>query len=195
MRRTRATEFGDFWRSGSPTSVHERLGNAWWAWMVWVNTLEETAECIGQSSSHIQGHNGEVMMPLTLCVRAMLLGYAIECALKGLWVKDGHKIATGGRYVGVTGAKDHDLMQLAKAVGFSLTVAETDVLRRLSKFVRFAGRYPVAKTADEMRPHDVPIIGKVDAGFFSRQDFRTAQSALNKIVSRISGKKRRIRFR
>jgi hypothetical protein len=97
----------------------------------------------------------------------------------------------GGKYVGIAGAKDHDLMQLSKAVGISPTMAETDVLQRLSKFVRFAGRYPVAKTPDEMRPHGISVIGKVDVGFFSRRDFRTAQNTLNKIISRISGKKRR----
>lgn len=162
--------------------------------MAWVLTLEETAECIGQSYSHIQARSGEVVMPLPLCVRAMLLGYAIECALKGLWVKSGHKIVAVGKYVGVAGAKDHDLTQLAKAVGFSPTAAEADVLRRLSKFVRFAGRYPVAKTPDEMRAHGASVIGKIDVGFFSKQDFRTAKSVLNKIVSGISGKKRRVRL-
>ncbi len=191
LKRTLTTEFGDFWHRGSPSSVHERLGNAWWAWMAWVFTLEEAAAYIGQRLSHIEGRNGEVVMPLTLCVRAMLLAYAIECALKGLWVRNGNKIVMGGRYVGVTGAKDHDLMQLSKAAGFLPTMAETEVLQRLSKFVRFAGRYPVAKTPDEMRPQGVSLIGKIDVGFFSKRDFRTTQSTLNKIVSQISGKKRR----
>jgi hypothetical protein len=133
-------------------------------------------------------------MPLTLCVRAMLLGYAIECALKCLWVKKGNKIVANGKYVGVPGAKDHDLMQLSKAVGFLPTMTESDVLQRLSKFVRFAGRYPIAKKPDEMRPHEIPAIGKVDVGFFSKRDFRTAQSVLNKIISQITGKKRRVFF-
>lgn len=160
--------------------------------MAWAFTLEEAAADIGQRSSHIENRNGEVVMPLVLCVRAMLLGYAIECALKGVWVKNGNKIVMNARYVGVTGAKDHNLIQLSKAAGFSPTIVETDVLQHLSKFVRFAGRYPVAKTPDEMRPLEIPVIGKVDVGFFSKRDFRTAQSALNKIICKISGKKRRV---
>ena len=191
MRRTLSTEFGDFWRDGSPSSAHERLGNAWWAWMAWVLTLEDSAAYIGDRSFHIQRPDGEVVMPLTLCVRAMLLGYAIECALKGLWVKKGNKIVQGGKYVGVAKCPDHDLVQLSGAVGFSPTTTETDVLHRLSKFVKFAGRYPVAKRPDEMQPYETPVIGRVDVGFFSKRDFRTAQSILNKIVSLISGKKRR----
>jgi hypothetical protein len=111
LKRARTTEFGDFWHHGSPISIHERLGNAWWAWMAWIFTLEEAAVYIGQKSSHIEHRNGEIVMPMTLCVRAMLLAYAIECAFKGLWVKNGNKIVMGGKYVGVAGAKDHDLMQ------------------------------------------------------------------------------------
>lgn len=192
MRKTLSTEFGDFWKDGSPGSVHERLGNAWLAWMAWVFTLEESAAYIGERSFHIERPNGEVVMPLTLCVRAMLLGYAIECGLKGLWVKKGNKIVQGGKYVGVAKCRDHDLVQLSGAVGFSATVAETGVLRRLSKFVTFAGRYPVAKRPDEMKPYEGSVIGKIDVGFFSKRDFRTAQSILNKIISQISGKKRRV---
>jgi hypothetical protein len=191
LKTTRTTEFGNIWTDGNPKSVHERLGNAWWAWMAWVFTLEETATYIGERSFHIEDRKGEVVMPLALCVRAMLLGYAIECALKGLWVKKGNKIVIDGKYARVAGAKDHDLMQLSKAVAFLPTIAEGDVLHRLSKFVKFAGRYPVAKTPDEMRPCEMSVIGKVDVGFFSKRDFRTAQSILNKIISQISGKKRR----
>jgi hypothetical protein len=102
--------------------------------------------------------------------------------LKGLWVKNGNNIVVNGKYVGVAGANDHNLIQLSKAVGFSPTMAESDVLQHLSRFVRFAGRYPVAKTLDEMRPLEMPVIGKVDVGFFSERDFRTAQSTLNKII-------------
>jgi len=193
LGRTLTTEFGDFWRDGSLSSVHARLGNAWWAWMAWVFTLEESAACIGERSFHIENPNGDVVMPLTLCVRAMLMGYAIECALKALWVKKGNKVVDvkKGKYVGVGKSQHHELVQLSHAVGFSLTMTETDVLYRLSKFVRFAGRYPVAKRPDEMRPYEVPVIGKVDVGFFSKRDFRTVQSILNKIISQVSGKKRR----
>lgn len=165
--------------------------------MAWAFTLEESASYIGERSFHIEHPNGEVVMPLTLCVRAMLLGYAIECALKGLWVKKGNRIVENGKYVGVRKGQDHNLAELSLAVGFSATVTETDVLHRLSKFVRFAGRYPVARRPDEMQPYEESVIRKVDVGFFSKRDFRTAQSILNKIVSRISGKKRRAmpRFR
>ena len=130
-------------------------------------------------------------MPAAFSVRAMLIGYAIECALKGLWVKEGNKVVHDGRYVGVPRAGDHDLVQLSRQVGFSPTKLEAEVLVRLSKFVTFAGRYPIAKIPDPMRPYQRDGFGPVDVGFFSKRDFRTANSILNKVISRISGKKRR----
>ncbi len=117
------------------------------------------------------------------------VGYAVECGLKALWFRKGNKLLRSGGYKGVTGAKAHDLVQLAQAAGFIPTTTETAALRRLSKFSRFAGRYPVARTMDEMKPDELT---QADAGFFSKKDFRLAESILNKIVSEVSGKKRRV---
>ena len=108
--------------------------------------LEDAEVYLGDREVHRE-QDGEVIMPMLLCVRAMLLGYAIECGLKALWVRKGNKLVRDGRYQGVTGANDHDLPQLAQAVGFVPTTAEAEVLRRLSQFSRFAGRYPVARAA------------------------------------------------
>jgi len=100
-------------------------------------------------------------MPSAFGVRAMLIGYAIECALKGLWVKKGSTIVRSGRYVRVPGARDHDLVQLARQVGFSASDLEADVLGRMSKFATFA-----VDTPSRRRP-------------------------INKVITLISGKKRR----
>ena len=96
-----STELGDLSMFGPPGPAHERVGNLWLAWMTWAYALEESASYIRDRSSYAQRRGGEVVMPLTFGVRAMLLGYAIECALKGLWVKSGNKIVQGGRYVGI----------------------------------------------------------------------------------------------
>ena len=191
LRRTRATEIGDFWRDGSPLSVHQRLANSWWAWLLWAFILEDSARCIAQSFSYTERSKGSVVMPSAFGVRAMLIGYAIECALKGLWIKKGNTIVRRGRYVRVPGARDHDLVQLARQVGFSASNLEADVLGGMSKFATFAGRYPIAKTPDAMQPNQLDGFGPVDVCFFSKRDFRTANSILNKVITLISGKKRR----
>lgn len=77
-------------------------------------------------------------------VERMLQGFAVECLLKGLWVKQGNKIVSGGKYVGVTGVRgQHDLLKLAKAVGFAITDEQEDLLNRLTFFIKVAGLYPI----------------------------------------------------
>jgi hypothetical protein len=185
----KTTEFGSIWDAADPAHMHERIGNLWVAWLAWAFVLEDAEVCLGEREVHRELPKGEVLMPMLLSVRAMLLGFALECCLKALWVRKGRKIVRNGKYKGVTGAKDHNLVQLAAAAGFTPTTAERDVLRRLSNFVRFAGRYPVAKTTDEMRPDELT---QADVGFFSKREFRLAESILNKVVAAVSGKKRRV---
>jgi hypothetical protein len=182
-----STEFGSFYDATDPAGMHQRIGNLWLVWLGWASVLEDAEVCLGEREVH-RDRGGEIVMPMLLCVRAMLLGYAIECSLKALWVRKGNELIRNGRYRGVTGAKDHNLPQLAQAAGFIPTATEADVLHRLSKFSQFAGRYPVGKTPDDMKPDSLT---KADVGFFSKKDFRTAESILNKVVSATSGKKRR----
>jgi hypothetical protein len=42
-----------------------------------------------------------------------------------------------------------------------------------------------------MAPREVDGLGKIDIGLFSKADFRTCLSILNKLMTMISGKKRR----
>lgn len=187
QRKRITTEFGSVWDGSDPAGVYERIGNAWLAWLAWAIVLEDAEVYLGQRAVHRE-HKGEVVMPMLLCVRAMLLGYAIECALKALWLRMGNKLIRDGRYRGVTGANDHNLPQLARAARFTPTATEADVLRRLSRFSQFAGRYPVGKTATDMKPDDLT---NADVGFFSKKHFRMAESILNKVISATTGKRRR----
>jgi len=192
-RRLRTVEFGDMWSVGETTvQNHKRWGNHWMAWSYWVYVLEDAARVIGEQAHHDEDRNGNVVMPAVLAVRAMLLGYAIECAMKGYWVKRGNNMVQNGKFIGVPGAgAEHNLVQLAKIVGFTPTQREADVLTRLVKFIRFAGRYPIAKNPEDMAPREIDGLGRVDIGFFSKAGFRTCLSVLNKLMSLISGKKRR----
>ena len=192
-KRLPTVEFGDMWSAGATTSEnHEKWGNHWVAWSYWVFVLEDAARMIGEQAPHSEDRNGNVVMPAVLAVRAMLLGYAIECAMKCYWVKRGNSIVQNGKFIGVPGAgAEHNLVQLSKVVGFTPIQREADLLTRLAKFIRFAGRYPIAKNPDDMAPRQGDGLGKVDTGFFSKADFRTCLSILNKLMSLISGKKQR----
>ena len=108
---------------------------------------EQTPACDENSGESVQNADDRhIDGLLILAPQLMIAGYAIECLLKGIWVKQGNQIVKGdGSYAGVTGASDHDLVQLAQVIQFSLTDQEKDVLKRLSFYVTSGGRYPVPR--------------------------------------------------
>jgi hypothetical protein len=180
-------EFGQIWKPSTPAQSHQRFGNLWLSWVFWMSALDEAQMCLGDRGTHRKGKNGEIVMPTILAVRAMLLAYAVECGLKALWLRKGNQLIVGGKYRRVKGAQDHNLVQLAKVVGFTVSQTDEIVLKRLTRFALFAGRYPVSKTPNDMEPD---TLTQADAGFLSKQDFRTAESLVTKVNAAISGKKR-----
>ena len=93
----------------------------------------------------------------------MLRGMAIECLLKALWVKRGHKLVEDGKYTSVPGAGAHDLVQLAGVLQLTMSDLEKDLLRRLSHFIEYGGRYPVPKNAEKLRLTTSPGGGRAAA--------------------------------
>src|SRR5262245_22288958 len=83
-------------------------------------------------------------------IELMLSGLAVECLFKALWVKRGNRLTSERKYVGIPGAGDHDLVQLAVVVHFTLSDFEKDVLTRLSHFIEYGGRYPIPRNADKL---------------------------------------------
>ena len=80
----------------------------------------------------------------------MLRGFAVECLLKGLWVKRGNRIVDGGEYVGIPGTNQHDLIGLAQAVGQPLTTEQAHVLKMLTVYLTRVGRYPIPRRASQL---------------------------------------------
>ncbi len=94
---------------------------------------------------------------VTVWAEWMLRGFAAECLLKGLWLCQGHQLCIHGKYRGVLppGAKkkvtDHELAQLADAVGFTVSADEREKPLQLWTFSMIGlGRYPVASNAQVM---------------------------------------------
>ena len=103
-------------------------------------------------------------------VEAMLLGMALECILKGMYIKrhrvwegptKAHALVKNDIYVGVKDAGDHELLQLAAAAGVTVSQPERSILTRLTDFIKYAGRYPISmrvKRAETLtnRPYQPP---------------------------------------
>ena len=122
-----------------------------------------------------------------VAVQAMLLGLAIECALKGKYVKDGGRLTDAkGRFVGVPGAGDHDLVQLADAAKCNLSDDERTAFRRLNTFVEWAGRYPVPLNWEKMLSTTVGARGPLDPRFILRQEIAIAESVFGRLENEIA---------
>ncbi len=98
-------------------------------------------------------------------VEAMLLGIALECLLKGMYIRrhrvwedptKAHALVKNDIYVGVKDAGDHELLQLAAAAGVTVSQPERSILIRLTDFIKYAGRYPISMRVKEMRPVKTP---------------------------------------
>ena len=120
-RKQMIPEFGQIWDSDDPAQSRHRFGNHWIAWMFWMFALDDAQMYLSERETHRNGKNGDVVMPAVLAVRAMLLWYAVECGLKALWLRKDNQLISGGKQKGIKGAQDHNLVQLANVVGFTIT--------------------------------------------------------------------------
>jgi hypothetical protein len=144
--------------------MHSRAGNCFATWWSVAGDLLAAAQLLkeGRESLDLTTLSSEDAIPpegRVGAVELMLRGMAVECLMKGLWVKNGNPIVKDGKYVKVTGTDNHDLVQLASAIRFELGSLEQDVLRRLSHFIQYGGRYPIPKRADELKLTKSPAGG------------------------------------
>jgi hypothetical protein len=129
---------------------YDRTGNTSAAWILSADCLQTAARILKSHRDRFDPtqlkvrddvpDEGKILFP-----ELMLTGFAIEYLLKALWIKQGNKLAVGGRYVRVKGAADHALLQLADAVCLDLDGNARDVLKRLSIIMTSGGRYPIPR--------------------------------------------------
>jgi hypothetical protein len=116
----------------------------------------------------------------------MLRGFAVECLMKAHWLKLGNKIAAGGKYLGVKGAADHDLLQLSDVVGVRFSDAARDVLKRLSIIMTSAGRYPTPRDWSTRRIQKIRGGSKGIPEFWSYpSDDRTLESVVEALYEEL----------
>jgi hypothetical protein len=146
--------------------------------------LQTAAERVGSQRASLPAlPNGSELMPDVRAVQAMLIGYAIECALKGLWIKGGNQIVTNDKFRGVPGVGDHELRSLAVTTGETFTRNELIMLDRLAAFVKFAGRYPIATTPEQMKMKRIADGSRAVPRFMSEKDLNQATAVLAHALS------------
>jgi hypothetical protein len=171
----------------------ELIGNRYDSWLSSAEMLRQAAKTVKRAAEVNSDELPAGLMLDTYAVYAMLLGYVIECLLKGIWVKNGNPMVENGVLIGVRNVGDHELGQLArevlaKDVGIKLTTAEANNLDRLSAFVRSFGRYPIPTTWEQTRPRKIPGRGKTVPAYFSKKDFQTAELLENRLRTILLGR-------
>ena len=159
--------------------------------LAWQHSAKDLIEGADAVKARVQDVGAGFMHSLA-AVQAMLLGMALECLLKGMWIKK-HKawknttlgLTFGGKKPRIRGVGDHELRQLSDAAGVTLTAAEQALLQRLSAFVKFAGRYPIPMTAAEMRPVATGSGQTAVPGFISTEELHLAEALAARLMTEV----------
>ena len=129
-----------------------------------------------------------------VAVQAMLMGMALECLLKGMWIKNHqawsplnrhHALTKDGKLVRKPGAGDHNLEQLAKIAEVVVSQNEKIILQRLSRFILFAGRYPIPTTWEQTRPVRSVIGERVSPRFFAGTEMEIARNLVERLMQEV----------
>jgi len=86
---------------------------------------------------------------LTVWTEVMLAGFAAECLIKAVWLKNGNELVRGEEYKGILRAERHELTALCDRVGIRLSSTERRSLHALSRIMRSVGRYPIPRKSSE----------------------------------------------
>jgi hypothetical protein len=88
-------------------------------------------------------------------IQFFLVGFAVENLLKAKWVKKNRRGLKNEILAVSKLPKDihnHNLLPLAEKIGLKLNDDESELLNRLSEYVKWAGRYPVPPQAKDLKP-------------------------------------------
>ena len=139
----------DWYREHKARRMHPQLNHPMF-WITQSNALHRSALCVWKESV---GHPEDLMQSLEhQKVALMLGGMSIECAIKAQWISSyAFPLDVGQQKKIFSGA--HDLKSLARSAGIRTNAADRKILSLLSMHVRWLGRYPTPKAADEFVRH------------------------------------------
>lgn len=127
----------------SPEWQHNAALNEPLTWLWSSENLEVSASILREKideyySTHDNEHIGkDVIRPYY-----MLVGFALECLLKGIIVAKGENIIQNGKIKFVEGSSQHNLIKLADRAGITYSNGEENILKALTENIEWAGRYP-----------------------------------------------------
>ena len=172
-----------------PRQEHfDLLGNDYDLWTHKSFALFRSAKAIESACGRVPRDQKDVQEVLEWVemhgVSRMLRGMAFECLFKALWLAYGGTLADKGKYLGIPGARDHDLCSLegkvAERVDTGLNSKERRLLARLSFFIMY-GRYPIRKSMSEQYPSTPDSDKPVYWCRWTPEDDRVLEEVTNKL--------------
>lgn len=117
-----------------------------------------------------------------LAATMLLRAAALEALFKGRAVRRGHKFVVNGRFRRIPNTGNgHDLVRIADATNFKLSLAERDFLSRLSPILELA-RYPVGKSwRTGLKKHERSAVGYVVGMYYSSGDERVTARLVRRL--------------
>lgn len=137
----------------SSNEIHESLGNDMEQWLLRADALHRAGELlygrIGEPPD-LRADVEEVWDWFSVHdIGRMLRGMALECLIKAMWLSRGEVLVKDEHYIGIPGAKDHDLYAMYVKSYLknqaALNQEEKKLLSRFS-FAIVSARYPISKS-------------------------------------------------
>lgn len=152
---------------------YDQIGKSYISWFIRAQSLKSSADIIWQEIKQTlyneRGflHHHNTVEDQIESVYLMLIGMSVENALKALYVIYNPELIGNGEMKRKW--KDgHDLVKLAELSGYICNEANIDLLRNLSAYIKWAGRYPIPQKVSPNPIKDYPMIflsfqkGKID---------------------------------
>ena len=132
---------------------YTRAGNYYPNWIHTADRLLVASAILARETRHARNSVRQGAKPpleaLTTWTEVMVAGFAVECLIKAVWLKNGNELIRGGEYVAILRKEGYWLVPLCDRFGIPLSSAERRSLRRLSLIIRGIGRYPILRKAIE----------------------------------------------
>jgi hypothetical protein len=157
----------------SPIEEHTRLGNDYEEWKITAHELFASSAILNRERERVETPFKPGPSPMenrTFWVELMLDAFGIECLIKAVWLKQGHRLARDGNYIPMIRKEGHRLEKLCRVAGIALNQREEETLTRLSDIAGSIGRYPIPSRVSQRavalrwsNPDDYEIIENIIA--------------------------------
>jgi hypothetical protein len=128
--------------------IHDQIAHDARAWHSQAEMLIDSSEVLFKSLPPRTEETSGQHTRYGAC--GLLLGCALECIFKGMWVARGQTLVRDGKLVKIPNTGAHQLGPLARETKAEITQEEYSIIDALSYFILATGRYPIPREATDL---------------------------------------------